>query len=340
MDVVALLGWYRAHRRPLPWRLEVSAYRTLVSELMCQQTRVDTVLPYFAAFMKEFPTIETLAEAPTERVLERWSGLGYYRRARNLQAAAQAVVANGGFPTNLEGLLALPGVGPYTAGAIGSIAFGIDAPVVDGNVERVLSRLHAVEIPAKAWLWETVARSLPKGEAGDYNQALMELGAMVCVPRTPKCLVCPLRTECAGVGEPERYPAAKIKKAVPRLRAVAAWIVRDGRLLLGRRPEGGLLGGLWELPGGPLPEGVGPASLSDVLLARIGARIEALDELGAVAHTFSHLHLDTTIVAAQLHGEPRPVDYPEVRWVPFAEVDGMALSSLARKTLALGRIHR
>ncbi len=339
MDVVALLGWYRAHQRPLPWRLEVSAYRTLVSELMCQQTRVDTVLPYFAAFMKSFPTVEALAAAPTERVLERWSGLGYYRRARNLQAAAQAVVANGGFPKNLEGLLALPGVGPYTAGAIGSIALGIDAPVVDGNVERVLSRLHAVESPVKAWLWETAARNLPKGEAGDYNQALMELGAMVCAPRAPKCGVCPLRADCAGVGEPERYPAAKIKKAVPRSRAVAAWIVRDGRLLLARRPEAGLLGGLWELPGGTLA-GADAASLSDVLLARVGARIEALAELGVIAHTFSHLHLETTVVAAHLLGEARPVDYPEVRWVPFAEVDGMALSSLARKTLALGRVHR
>ncbi len=178
--------------------------------------------------MVDFPTVEALASAPTERVLERWSGLGYYSRARNLQKAAQAVVAGGGFPRTIEGLRALPGVGPYTAGAIGSIAFGLDAPVVDGNVERVLARLHAEPNPTKPWLWATAGEWLPLGEAGEYNQALMELGATVCVPRGPKCLVCPVRPDCQGVGSPERYPAAKVKKAVTRSRAVAAWIVREG----------------------------------------------------------------------------------------------------------------
>ena len=305
---------------------------------MCQQTRIDTVLPYFAAFMVDFPTVEALASAPTERVLERWSGLGYYSRARNLQKAAQAVVAGGGFPRTIEGLRALPGVGPYTAGAIGSIAFGLDAPVVDGNVERVLARLHAEPNPAKAWLWATAGEALPLGEAGDYNQALMELGATVCLPRGPKCLVCPLRPACRGVGAPEQYPAAKVKKAVPRSRAVAAWIVREGRLLLARRPEGGLLGGLWELPGGVV-EGGEPdgASLRALLLQRIGAAIAAAETLGAVAHTFSHLHLDTTVFLATLSGEGSPLGYPELRWVPLADVDGMALSTLARKTLVLGR---
>jgi len=332
MNVAALLDWYTTAQRPLPWRLEVSAYRTLVSELMCQQTRIDTVLPYFARFLAEFPTEAALAGAPTERVLELWSGLGYYSRARNLQKAAQAVVAQGGFPRTIEGLRALPGVGPYTAGAIASIAFGVDAPVVDGNVERVLARWYAEERPAKAWLWSTAEALLPSGRAGAYNQALMELGATVCTPRGPKCLVCPVREGCGGVGAPERYPAAKEKKAVPRARAVAAWIVRDGAALLVRRPEGGLLGGLWELPGG---EGTDETALAAVLRRRVGAALAAAEARGDVAHTFSHLHLDTTVFAASLAEEPALGE--DVRWVSVADIDGMALSTLARKTLRVAR---
>jgi len=332
VNVPALLEWYARAQRPLPWRLEVSAYRTLVSELMCQQTRIDTVLPYFARFMAEFPTEAALAAAPTERVLELWSGLGYYSRARNLQKAAQAVVAQGGFPRTIEGLRALPGVGPYTAGAIGSIAFGLDAPVVDGNVERVLARWYAEEHPAKAWLWGKAEALLPPGQAGAYNQALMELGATICTPRGAKCLVCPVREGCAGAGAPERYPAAKEKKAVPRARAVAAWIVREGAALLVRRPEGGLLGGLWELPGG---EGADEAALAAVLRRRVNAALAAAEPRGEVAHTFSHLHLDTTVFAAALAEEPAVAE--DVRWVPLADIDGMALSTLARKTLAVAR---
>lgn len=332
MNVTALLDWYTTAQRPLPWRLEVSAYRTLVSELMCQQTRIDTVLPYFARFLAEFPTEAALAAAPTERVLELWSGLGYYSRARNLQKAAQAVVAQGGFPRTIEGLRALPGVGPYTAGAIASIAFGVDAPVVDGNVERVLARWYAEERPAKAWLWSTAEALLPAGRAGAYNQALMELGATVCTPRGPKCLVCPVREGCGGVGAPERYPAVKEKKAVPRSRAVVAWIVRDGVALLVRRPEGGLLGGLWELPGGA---GADATALAAGLRRRVGATVSAAEARGDVAHVFSHLHLDTTVFAASLAEEP--VLAEDVRWVPLADIDGMALSTLARKTLRVAR---
>ncbi|MSQ01167.1 MAG: A/G-specific adenine glycosylase [Myxococcales bacterium] len=334
MQTAPLLAWYATHRRPLPWRTEVSAYRTLVSELMCQQTRIETVLPYFARFMNAFPTVEALALAPTERVLERWSGLGYYSRARNLQKAAQAVVAAGGFPRTGEGLRALPGVGPYTAGAIGSIAFGLDLPVVDGNVERVFARWYAQARPQKAWLWQTAAALLPAGQAGAWNQALMELGSQVCTPRSPRCVVCPVRQGCSGSDAPELYPAPKEKKAVPRALAVAGWWVRNGSVLLARRPESGLLAGLWELPGGEVAAMDAPA-LSEVLRRRLGVSASGCGPLGAVTHRFTHLHLETTVFSVSAVGEPVAQGYPELRWVPLGEVDAMALSTSSRKTVSL-----
>ena len=336
MDATALLVWYRANRRSMPWRDVVSPYRTLVSEIMLQQTRVDTVIPYFERFLKEFPTAEALAAAPIERVLERWSGLGYYSRARNLHGAARAVAAAGGFPSTLEGLRELPGVGPYTAGAVASIALGLDAPLVDGNVERVLCRqMGWAEDPKriKARLWQRAAEILPAGEAGDFNQALMELGATVCTPVRPACLTCPVRASCAGVGAPERYPAKAAKAAVPEAHAVAARIQEDGRILLARRPETGLLAGLWELPGG-----LGD-NLAAVLAGRLGLTVAHAAPLGVVTHVFSHLRLHTAVFATAVTGAPAAIggaDYQDVRWVPVAEVDGMALSTLARKTLRLG----
>jgi A/G-specific adenine glycosylase len=333
VNPATLLDWYRVNRRPLPWRTEVSAWRTLVSELMCQQTRIDTVLPYFARFMAEFPTPEVLAAAPTERVLELWSGLGYYSRARNLQRAAQAVGAAGGFPRTVEGLRALPGVGPYTAGAIASIAFGVDAPVVDGNVERVLSRWFAEASPTRRWTWGRAAELLPAGEAGDWNQALMELGALVCTPRAPRCAACPVAATCRGRAAPTAFPAPRARKAVPVRQAACACVVRDGRVLLVRRPDGGRLAGLWELPG---LEGEGHAAeaLCGHLLRALSLRAHRPEPAGVVRHTFTHLHLDTAVYVVEAEGEPASADR-ELRWAALDGLGGMALSTLARKTLAL-----
>ena len=338
-DAAALLAWYRAHRRRMPWREDVSAYRTLVSEIMCQQTRVDTVIPYFERFMMAFPSVDDLAEAPLERVLERWSGLGYYSRARNLQAAARAIVANGGFPADARGLMELPGIGPYTAGAIASIALGQDEAVVDGNVERVLCRQGAwAEDPKriKARLWERARAILPPGQAGDFNQGLMELGATICTPSKPSCLLCPVRPSCAGVEAPELYPKKAPAAAVPSEVAVAAVIRDQGSVLLARRPATGLLAGLWELPGG-----AGEA-LAPVLQSRLGLELLDAQRLGDVTHVFSHLRLLTTVFEARVGGVPAPPspgrsgDYQEVRWVPVGAIDAMAISTLARKTLRLG----
>lgn len=343
MDVGALLAWYTVARRRLPWREVVHPYRTLVSELMLQQTRVDTVVPYFERFMARFPTAQALAEAPVEVVLEHWAGLGYYSRARNLQAAAVRVAAAGGFPTTVEGLRDLPGVGPYTAGAIASIALGVDTPVVDGNVERVLCRqMGWAEDPKKISkrLWEVAGALVPAGRAGDFNQAVMELGATICTPRRPGCLMCPVRTSCAGAGDPERYPAMAVRAVSPERRAVALLMRDAGRVLLARRPDKGLLGGLWEPPAG---EGEDPVGMAR---SRLGIEVVDPLPLGEVTHVFTHLKLVTSVWSATGRPEPAlPVDvaahrifpaYVDARWVPVNEVDGMAISKLARKWLAVG----
>lgn len=333
LDPQALLQWYNLHRRTMPWRTQVSPYRTLVSELMLQQTQVATVIPYFERFMTSFPDVQALAEAPLERVLEHWAGLGYYSRARNLHAAARAVVEAGGFPKDIEGLLKLPGVGPYTAGAVASIALGLDEPLVDGNVERVLCRHDALaEDPKKISknLWKRATELLPKGQAGDFNQALMELGATVCTPSSPSCLICPIRSSCSGHDAPERYPQKAPKAPVPEANACAVLVEQEGRLLLARRPPTGLLGGLWEPPGGMGSDPV------QSLQSRLGLHLTAHAPLGKVLHVFTHLRLSTEVYRGQVSGEARPLDYADVRWVPLAEVDGMALSTLARKLLKKG----
>ena len=336
MDTARLLDWYRRHRRSMPWREEVSPYRTMVSELMLQQTRVDTVIPYFHKFMEAFPTVEALAEAEEERVLERWAGLGYYRRARQLQAAAKAIVASGGFPSTAEGLRGLPGIGPYTAGAIASIALHLDEPVVDGNVERVLCRFDAkAEDPKKiaAQLWSRARALLPAGEAGDFNQALMELGATVCTPTSPRCLICPIREGCQGRGDPERYPKKPVKAATPEARACAVQLRRGDKILLARRPDTGLLAGLWEPPMGAQPN---PAA---VLSERLGLRLLRATPTHTVVHVFTHLRLTVEVWSGEAEGDPAPLPcpsapaYQDARWFSAADLETAALSTLARKLL-------
>jgi A/G-specific adenine glycosylase len=332
MDVPRLLAWYAAERRRLPWREEVAPYRTLVSELMLQQTRVDTVIPYFDRWMSRFPTVEDLAAAPLDDVLAAWAGLGYYRRARNLHAAARAVAGAGAFPATVEGLLALPGVGPYTAGAIASIALGLDAPAVDGNVERVLARLRAVERPAKAWLWAEASASLPKGQAGDYNQALMELGATVCTPRAPNCPRCPLREGCRGRTSPERFPEKAERRPIPSRRVVAAVAWREGRVLLARRPDEGLLAGLWEPPWGAGP-------VATMLDRTVGLSVRESAPMSRVEHVFTHLHLVVDVYVVDAEGEPTVgPEYAIARWLPPDALDAVGLSTLARKLLAAAAV--
>ena len=325
-----LLGWFRKARRDLPWRREEPAlpatggarraehpkarrdpYRVWVSEVMLQQTRVDVVVPYYARFIRRFPTLAALAAAPLDEVLALWSGLGYYSRARNLHRAAQA--CQGELPRTAAGLRQLPGFGPYTSAAVASLAFGEDVPLVDGNVARVLSRVFRLQTRAEAW--QKAAELLPRGRAGEFNEALMELGATVCTPRNPSCTTCPIRTLCAGKATPHLYPPPKPKKPRPLLewRALALWR-KDGAVLLERQPAG-LFEKMWDLPREK------PA----------GIRIHgALADKGAVEQTLTHREVRVQVAAARASGKPRS---PQVRWVEPGALASYGLSSLARKTL-------
>jgi len=268
-----LLNWYDVNKRDLPWRRSRDPYHIWVSEIMLQQTRVDTVIPYFHRFIERFPTIEALADAPEDDVLKCWEGLGYYSRARNLQSAARQITEQYGgvMPSGKEEVAGLKGVGPYTAGAIRSIAFNIPAAAVDGNVMRVLSRYFLIEddimkIKTRTRMEELVLTLVPEGRASDFTQALMELGALICTPKSPKCLVCPVMEHCAGrlEGKEESLPVktkAKPPRPEHRLAAIVEGTgVHEGKILIRKRPAAGLLAGMWELPHIEVPSGVSAVS--------------------------------------------------------------------------------
>lgn len=324
-----LLAWYKAGNRDLPWRRSRNPYHIWVSEIMLQQTRVETVIPFFNRFMEQFPTVEKLADAPEEQVLKAWEGLGYYSRARNLQAAAREVRDHfsGIVPDTPEGISNLKGIGPYTAGAILSIAYNLPEPAVDGNVMRVLSRYFLLEEDiAKSSTRvgiEKLARSLiPDGEAGGFNQALMELGATICTPKSPHCLPCPVMEQCAArlAGRAEELPLkAKAKPPRPERRAVAlveGTGVNTGRILVRQRPVDGLLARMWELPHVQLPE-TWPAAGSDALVG-IGAAPAASRGRGAAALTAEAHGPAMGFLAAQLAAEDGAAVLP-VEWLMDAE---------------------
>lgn len=350
----ALATWFQAVRRSLPWRDVPTPYRVWVSEVMLQQTQVQTVIPYFERFMEAFPTIGTLADASDDEVMQRWAGLGYYRRARMLHAAAKTLAAEGReeLPRSVAGLQALPGIGRYSAGAIASIAYGIPAPVLDGNVARVLARMLALELEADGTeglrvLWAEATALVPKEDPSTHNQALMELGALVCTPTNPKCELCPWHAWCAAraAGAMEAYPKKRPKRAPLAVRAVSGLVTRgagDGAVLLARRPAGGLLGGLWEVPGIELgdadeaPEG----ALEGAFRARLGMAVEAGAHLATVTHQFTHRTL--TLELFRAHRLKREVPalawYTDWRWVARERADeDVPLSTLAKKVLAASR---
>ncbi|MEF3306742.1 A/G-specific adenine glycosylase [Paenibacillus sp. GYB003] len=308
-----LLGWYDVHKRDLPWRRSRNPYYIWISEVMLQQTRVETVIPYYHRFVEQFPTVEALADAPEEQVLKAWEGLGYYSRARNLQAAVREVKERygGKVPDTPEDISSLKGVGPYTAGAVLSIAYNKPEPAVDGNVMRVLSRYFLlrddIAKPATRVAMERLARELiPEGKAGDFNQALMELGATVCTPKSPHCLTCPVMERCAGrlEGAADELPVkTKAKPPRPEARAVA-YIEgagpHAGRVLIRQRPKEGLLARMWELPHVLLPETASGATLADTDAAAMrylrekledehGLEVEPVEPMMDESHTFSHI---------------------------------------------------
>jgi A/G-specific adenine glycosylase len=313
---------------------------------MLQQTRVETVIPYYERFLARFPTPLALADADPDELMQHWAGLGYYSRARNLRAAAERVVREHGgrVPDSVEALRELPGVGRYTAGALASIAFDRPAPVVDGNVARVLARLLDLSLdvasPAgQRRLWSE-AEALVAGEApGELNQALMELGALICVPRAPRCPQCPVRRRCGGhaAGRAEALPVKAARAAPREVEAVAALLMRDGRALAVRRPPHGLLGGLWELPGGELASGEAPArALSRLLRERVGLAVVDPTPIGVVTHGFTHRRLRLHVFRADAPaGRVRRSGPDAHRWLAPSALGTLPLSAVARKALVL-----
>jgi A/G-specific adenine glycosylase len=332
-----LLAWYDRHARALPWRAPAGRaadpYAVWLSEIMLQQTTVAAVKPYFAAFLARWPRVEDLAAAPLDDVLTAWAGLGYYARARNLHRCARIVAGERGgrFPDREDELLELPGIGPYTAAAIAAIAFDRPAAVVDGNVERVIARLFAVETPlprAKAELRALAARLTPRERPGDHAQAMMDLGATLCLPRAPRCERCPLARHCVAraAGGAGGLPRRGARPARPVRRAVAFWAVDpDGAVLLRRRPETGLLGGMMELPSTEWRETAWDAAEA---LARAPLAARWIELPGLVRHTFTHFRLEARVWAARAGPASAPAGG---RWVALDDLGREALPSVMRK---------
>lgn len=339
-----LLAWYRAHRRQLAWRQSRDPYHIWISEIMLQQTRVGQMDAYFARFIEAFPTVHDLARASEDQVLKVWEGLGYYARARNLHKAAKEIADQGGqLPDTYEGLLELPGIGPYTAAAVSSIAFDRDHPVLDGNVERVLCRLLLIEedprkAAVKATLIAAGEKLLAPGQAGDFNQAMMELGSRVCTPARPRCGECPVADACRAFGElgdPAALPRKAPRKPRPHYQVVAGLIWKGDQLLIAQRTSEGLLGGLWEFPGGKQEEG---ETLEECLAREIGEElaieIEVGECLAVVDHGFTHFSITLHAFRARyLSGEPQTIGCAAWRWVDPGELDQYAFSRADRRVI-------
>ncbi len=388
----SLLVWFRVHARDLPWRRDRSPYGVWLSEIMLQQTQVETVIPYFQRFLARFPTIEDLAAAPLGDVLKLWEGLGYYARARNLHKAATMIVYGlyGEWPRTVEGLMALPGIGRYTAGAIASLAFDVDAPVLDGNVKRVLSRLFAIgalalqggvpsgvarsrtkakdtsakpprgtkqsptakpEIASLSLapqavsatmteqeMWALAEALLPKGHAGEFNEALMELGATICLPRNPKCGECPIAKYCKArkLGLQDQLPIKTRRKPLPHYDVTAAVIRRQGRLLIAQRPLGGRLGGLWEFPGGKVEPGETlKHCLRREIKEELGIRIKVGRQITTIDHAYTHFKITLHAFECELvSGKPQGLQVQAFKWVRLSELDRFAFAKTDLRIIA------
>ena len=334
-----LLNWYRDNKRTLPWRRSQDPYAVWVSEIMLQQTRVETVIPYFENWMRLFPTIRALARASEHDVLNVWEGLGYYSRARNLHKAAKIAADQykGRLPRDLDALRKLPGIGRYTLGAIASIAFGMDVPALDGNIRRVYARLFDISEPADSTvgekiLWQLAETHLPSGEAGDYNQALMDLGATICLPKNPRCLICPLMKICKARinGIQHQRPVMKPKKAVPEYIDVAGVIVNGERVLVAQRPAKGLLAGMWEFPNGRV-SGDPVKELAKVLKTGYDLNVRAKqkkDLLATVQHAYTHFKVTVHAFQCELRSMP---ENGSLKWISLKELDNYPMGKIDRQ---------
>jgi A/G-specific adenine glycosylase len=327
-----LLAWYASSRRDLPWRRTRDPYRIWVSEVMLQQTRVQTVIPYYQRFVERFPDVASLAAADADAAIKAWEGLGYYARVRNLQRAARAVVERygGDVPSDPDAFRDLPGVGDYVCAAVQSIAFGRPLAAVDGNVKRVLARLFAIEDPvnraASARVFQSHADSLlDRRDPAAFNQAMMELGATVCRPTSPRCDECPVRGRCEAArgGAVGRYPVRERKRPVPEYRVAVGVVEDDGRMLITRRPAEGLLGGLWEFPGGKIRDGESAReAAAREIREETGLEVDVTDFVARVRHAYTHFRVELEVYRCRPRGGTGvvldgPTDY---RWIHPEEV--------------------
>lgn len=343
-----LLAWYAQNARQLPWRGLSDPYAIWVSEVMLQQTRVETVIPYYHRWMARFPDVKALAAASQGEVLALWEGLGYYSRARNLHRAARIVVEEHGgkLPRDPAVLRALPGIGRYTAAALASIAFDQDEPTLDGNIRRVLARLFDVTEPHRSTrsekrLWQLAGEHLPSGKAGDYNQALMELGASLCTPRNPDCPSCPLADQCLAYrrGVQAERPVKEPKAPTPHHTVTAAVIQRNGHVLIAQRPTEGLLGGMWEFPGGKLQPGEDLAScLQREIREELDVEIAVGSSIGVYQHAYTHFRVTLhAFRCSLLNGEPQKLAHRALQWAapqdlpayPMGKIDRQIATQLA-----------
>jgi len=341
-----LLSWYNQRSRPLPWRETRDPYKIWVSEVMLQQTQVKTVEAYYERFISRFPSVEDLARAAPDEVMKYWEGLGYYGRARHLHRAARDIVDrfDGRVPDSFEDLISLPGVGRYTAGAISSIAFGKPEAVLDGNVIRVLARMFQVtddvrKASTQKMLWSLSESLLPKSCIRDYNQALMELGALICRARNPACSDCPVSRNCEAsrLSIQSELPVKSPRKPVPHYEVTAGIIWRDDRLLITRRPPKGLLGGLWEFPGGKLERGEDlEGCLKREIREELGIAIEVGAHLGSVDHAYTHFRITLHAFDCRYRGgRIQLIGADDYRWILPRELDGFALPAADHKIIAL-----
>ena len=346
-----LLAWYQLNKADLPWRRDRDPYRVWLAEIMLQQTQVDTVIPYYARFIAAYPTIEALADAPLDAVLKRWEGLGYYSRARNLRRAARIVVErhDGQLPSEATELKKLPGIGPYTAGAISSIAFGRPAPLLDGNVMRLFARLLDLpddisDKPVQERLWQQASDWLPSDQPGDYNQALMELGQRVCRPKQPRCVDCPIQSACAAyaAGTVDQRPVKRKRPPIPHF-DVTAGLIRDpsGKLLIAQRPLDGLLGGLWEFPGGKQEAGETlPDCLARELREELAIEVEVCALFTVVDHAFTHFKITLHAFECRYlqpippHSEPQCLGAINWAWVEEDELSHYSFGKADREVIA------
>jgi A/G-specific adenine glycosylase len=336
-----LLAWYAEHGRDLPWRRTRDPYAIWVSEVMLQQTRVETVLSYYLRFMDRYPSAEALAEAQLEEVLKVWEGLGYYARARNLHQAARIIVERfgGELPTTEQDLAALPGIGRYTADALGAFVYNRDSLALEGNLRRVLTRLFDLHLDPKRPEGERELRRLgmlllPKGKASEFNQALMDLGALVCTPRSPTCDACPLVADCRAYQNDtqEQLPIRRPRRPLPLRRAVAAVIHERSNLLLSRRPERGLLGGLWGFPGGFKEQGESnQAAIKRVIKEQLGLEIDVEQPMPPLAHSYTHFRamLQPYVCQARSNGGHLK-ERGDVRWVKADDLESVPMGKLDR----------